>query len=144
MSVAAIAVGWGGNLNAFLDAAFGFELPDAIAKSPEDGGVFNLPAVFIVLAITLLLVRGTRESARVNLVMVGIKLLILIFFIVVAFTSFNSGNFHPFAPHGLDDGIVPAAGSSSSPTSASTRSRPAARSPTTRAATCRSRSSARW
>ena len=71
MSVAAIAVGWGGNLNAFLDAAFGVALPDAIAKSPEDGGIFNLPAVFIVLAITLLLVRGVTESARVNLVMVG-------------------------------------------------------------------------
>src|ERR1700755_3675147 len=62
VSVAAIAVGWGGNLNAFLDAAFGFSLPDSIAKSPEDGGIFNLPAVFIVLAITLLLVRGVTES----------------------------------------------------------------------------------
>src|SRR5215213_2751868 len=55
VSVAAIAVGWGGNLNAFLDAAFGFALPDAIAKSPEDGGIFNLPAVLITLAITALL-----------------------------------------------------------------------------------------
>jgi APA family basic amino acid/polyamine antiporter len=63
-----------------------------------------------VLAITLLLVRGTRESATVNLVMVGVKLLILIFFIIAAFTSFNSGNIHPFNPNGLNDGIVPAAG----------------------------------
>ena len=47
--------------------------PDAIAKSPEDGGIFNLPAVFIVLAITLLLVRGVTESARVNFVMVIVK-----------------------------------------------------------------------
>src|SRR6185295_19189714 len=38
VSVAGIAVGWGGNLNAFLDAAFGFALPDAIAKSPSEGG----------------------------------------------------------------------------------------------------------
>src|SRR6187397_1059951 len=70
VSVAAVAVGWGGNVNAFLDAAFGVTLPDAISKSPEDGGVFNLPAVFIVLAIMLLLVRGVRESAGANLVMV--------------------------------------------------------------------------
>src|SRR3954471_16937075 len=82
VSVAAIAVGWGGNFNVFLDTAFGVALPDALAKSPEAGGVFNLPAVFIVLAITLLLVRGVTESARVNMVMVGIKLLVLIFFIV--------------------------------------------------------------
>src|SRR3954469_21983884 len=56
VSVAAIAVGWGGNLNEFLDSTFGFALPDAIAKSPEDGGTFNLPAVFITLTITALLV----------------------------------------------------------------------------------------
>src|SRR4051812_47097460 len=50
VSVAAIAVGWGGNLNVFLDAAFGYQLPTAIAKSPEEGGIVNIPAVFIVLA----------------------------------------------------------------------------------------------
>ncbi|MEV4640906.1 amino acid permease [Actinoplanes sp. NPDC049548] len=108
VSVAAIAVGWGGNLNAFLDAAFGYTLPDAIAKSPEDGGVFNLPAVFIVLAITLLLVRGVTESARVNLVMVVVKLTVLLFFIVVAFFNFGTGNFQPFAPDGID-GVTAAA-----------------------------------
>src|SRR3954453_3754569 len=108
VSVAAIAVGWGGNLNAFLDAAFGVALPDAIAKSPEDGGIFNLPAVFIVLAITLLLVRGVTESARGNLVMVGVKLSVLLFFIVVAMFNFGTGHFHPFAPNGVD-GVTSAA-----------------------------------
>ena len=102
VSVAAVAVGWGGNLNVFLDAAFGVELPEAIAKSPEDGGVFNLPAVLVVLAITALLVRGVRESARVNLVMVVVKLLALTFFIVVAATAFSTKNFTPFMPHGVD------------------------------------------
>src|ERR1051325_11010945 len=108
VSVAAIAVGWGGNLNAFLDAAFGVALPDAIAKSPSDGGVFNLPAVFIVLAITLLLVRGVTESARVNLVMVVVKLAVLLFFIVVPLFNFGTGNFQPFAPDGVD-GVTAAA-----------------------------------
>jgi APA family basic amino acid/polyamine antiporter len=108
VSVAAIAVGWGGNLNAFLDAAFGVALPDAIAKSPEDGGVFNLPAVFVVLAITFLLVRGVTESARANFVMVVIKLSVLVFFIVVAFANFGTGNFQPFAPAGVD-GVTSAA-----------------------------------
>ncbi|GAA1640014.1 amino acid permease [Actinoplanes couchii] len=108
VSVAGIAIGWGGNLNAFLDAAFGVALPDAIAKSPEDGGVFNLPAVVVVLAITFLLVRGVSESARVNLVMVGIKLAVLVFFIVVAFANFSTANFQPFAPAGAD-GVTAAA-----------------------------------
>ena len=70
VSVAGVAVGWGGNLNAFLDAAFNYQLPDAIAKSPSDGGTFNLPAVFLVLAVTALLIYGVRESARANTVMV--------------------------------------------------------------------------
>ncbi|AGL18365.1 amino acid permease [Actinoplanes sp. N902-109] len=108
VSVAAIAVGWGGNLNAFLDASFGWTLPHAIATSPEDGGIFNLPAVFIVLAITLLLVRGVTESARVNLVMVAVKLVVLTFFIVVALFNFGTGNFQPFTPSGVD-GVTSAA-----------------------------------
>src|SRR3954467_13571119 len=101
VSVAAVAVGWGGNVHAFLDSAFGVKLPDAISTSPSEGGVFNLPAVFIVLAITVLLVRGVRESAGANLVMVGVKLVVLTFFIVVALANFSSENLHPFMPNGF-------------------------------------------
>ncbi|MFI7586829.1 amino acid permease [Spongisporangium articulatum] len=108
VSVAAVAVGWGGNVNEFLQSAFGWQLPDAISMSPSDGGVFNLPAVFIVAVITFLLVRGTRESARANLIMVGIKLLILVFFIVIAFLNFNPSHFDDFSPKGVD-GITTAA-----------------------------------
>src|SRR3954454_3644453 len=43
VSVAAVAVGWGGNLNEFLDNTFDYQLPKSIATSPSDGGVFNLP-----------------------------------------------------------------------------------------------------
>jgi basic amino acid/polyamine antiporter, APA family len=100
VSVAAVAVGWGGNFNVFLDAAFGVQLPEAISNPPEEGGVFNLPAVLVVVAITLLLVRGVRESARANLIMVGIKLLALTFFIIVAMTSFSTKNFTPFFSEG--------------------------------------------
>jgi basic amino acid/polyamine antiporter, APA family len=109
VSVAAVAVGWGGNVNEFLTAAFGVALPDAISKSPSEGGTFNLPAVFIVLAITALLARGTKESAGANAVMVVIKIVILLFFIIVAFSAFNSAHFTPFAPHGAG-GITGAAG----------------------------------
>jgi APA family basic amino acid/polyamine antiporter len=109
VSVAAVAVGWGGNLNEFLDNAFNFALPDSIATSPEDGGVFNLPAVFIVLAVTLVLCRGVRETAGANMAMVGIKLAVLAFFIIVAFVAaFSADNLSPFATHGRA-GIVDAA-----------------------------------
>src|SRR4051795_12241887 len=108
VSVAGIAVGWGGNVNAFLDAAFNYQLPEAIAKSPSEGGVFNLPAFFVVLAITFVLVRGVTESARVNLIMVGIKLVVLVFFIVVALANFTTHHLTPFAPAGFH-GVASAA-----------------------------------
>ncbi len=93
----------------FLDNTFGFALPDSIATSPEEGGVFNLPAVAIVAAVTFVLIRGVRETARANFIMVVIKLLVLAFFIVVAFSAaFNTDNLEPFAVDGAD-GVVSAA-----------------------------------
>src|SRR3954447_3961183 len=109
VSVAAVAVGWGGNVNAFLDAAFGVTLPQSISTSPEDGGVFNLPAVFIVVAITFLLVRGARESAGANLVMVAVKLVVLTFFIVISLIHFKPGNLQPFMPPGFNSVTAAAA-----------------------------------
>jgi basic amino acid/polyamine antiporter, APA family len=108
IAVAAVAVGWGGNLNEFLDTAFGVRIPDALSTSPEQGGTFNLPAVLIVVAVTALLMKGARETARTNTIMVVVKLAVLVLFIVVAATVFDSGNLRPFAPNGLD-GIVTAA-----------------------------------
>lgn len=101
VSVGAVAVGWGGNVNEFLKATFDFELPKAITAGPFEGGVVNLTAAVIVIAVTVLLANGTRESVRANFVMVVIKIVILIFFIVVALTNFASGNLVPFTPQGI-------------------------------------------
>ena len=106
--MAAVAVGWGQYFNELLDTLFGLSLPDALASPPGDGGSFNLPAVFIVLAITAILCVGIRESARFNTIMVFIKLAVLAFFVVVGVTAFEGGNLKPFAPEGVD-GVVTAA-----------------------------------
>jgi APA family basic amino acid/polyamine antiporter len=109
VSVAAVAVGWGGNLNEFLENAFSYKLPGSISTAREDGGILNLPAVAIVVAVMFLLSRGVRETARANFVMVGVKLTILAFFIVVAFAAaFSTDNLKPFAPEGIN-GVVSAA-----------------------------------
>jgi APA family basic amino acid/polyamine antiporter len=108
VSVAAIAVGWGQYFNDLIDDLFGWQLPDAIASAPGDGGTFNVPAVVIVLAVAGVLILGVRESARANTIMVCIKLVIVSLFIVMAATGFNSDNLHPFSPHGFD-GVVTAA-----------------------------------
>ena len=96
VSVAAVAVGWGEYLNSFLDTVFGISLPESIAGPPGEGGTVNLPAVFIVLAITALLVYGVRESARANSVMVVVKIAALLLFIAIGVTAFTADNFSPF------------------------------------------------
>ena len=109
VSVAAVAVGWGQYFNELLDTLFGLSLPDSLANPPgTDGGAFNLPAVFLVLAVTALLIVGVRESARANAVMVVVKVAIVILFIVLAFTGFDSGNLQPFNPEGFG-GVITAA-----------------------------------
>jgi APA family basic amino acid/polyamine antiporter len=107
VSVAAIAVGWGNNFNAFLDTAFGISLPERFRTSLDEGGI-NIPAVVIVLLITLLLMRGVKETANLNTVMVFIKLGVLAMFIGLAFTVFNADNLQPFAPQG-SGGVLTAA-----------------------------------
>jgi APA family basic amino acid/polyamine antiporter len=108
ISVAAVAVGWGGYLSDLLDSVFGVTLPASIANPPGDGGTVNLPAVFLVLAVAALLIAGFRESARTNTVMVGLKIAILLVFIVIGLTGFDSHNLSPFATHGFN-GVVDAA-----------------------------------
>jgi APA family basic amino acid/polyamine antiporter len=108
VSVAAISVGWGQYFNELLDSAFGFTLSDSIAKPPGEGGTVNLPAVFIVLAVAALLISGVRKSTRTNTIMVFIKCGILLLFIALAFTAFNSDNLSPFFQGGLS-GVTGAA-----------------------------------
>ena len=100
VSAAAVAVGAGAYVNQTLEI-FGLSLPDALANGPAEGGVINLPALLVVVLATALLMRGAKESAMANTIMVLIKIAILIFFVVVAFTAFDSGNFEPLMPMGI-------------------------------------------
>ncbi|GGJ74811.1 amino acid permease [Glutamicibacter ardleyensis] len=109
VSVAAVAVGAGEYVNQTL-RTFNMELPVSLAGGPAEGGVVNLPALIVVVLATLLLVRGARESAIVNTVVVIIKAGILVFFSIVAFSAFNAGNFEPLLPMGAA-GVTAAASS---------------------------------
>jgi APA family basic amino acid/polyamine antiporter len=110
VSASAIAVGWGQYLNEMLVDLVGWKMPDAIAKAPGAGGVFNLPAVVLVGSCMILLLRGVKESTTINAVLVVLKLLILAFFVIVAFSGFQARNLTPFMPMGLA-GVGTAAGS---------------------------------
>ncbi|BBZ43347.1 amino acid permease [Mycobacterium parmense] len=111
VSTAAVAVSWSGYLNKLLENLFGIELPNALAAAPWDSrpGYLNLPAIILIGMCALLLIRGASESARVNAIVVLVKLGVLILFVVVAFTAFDAGRFEDFAPFGVA-GIGSAAG----------------------------------
>jgi APA family basic amino acid/polyamine antiporter len=109
LSIAAIASGWGQYLNDLLGHLTGGGLPTAISEAPgASGGSVNLPSAFLVIAATLLLLYGVRESARVNTFMVAFKVAVLGVFIVLGATAFNGGNLSPFSTGGFN-GIVDAA-----------------------------------
>lgn len=70
----------------------------AVNSLPHLSGVLNLPAMFVVAAISLLLLIGIRESARFNNFMVVIKVFVILLFIGIGFMFVNKANWHPFIP----------------------------------------------
>lgn len=111
VATAAVAVNWSGYLNKLLSNVLGFQLPQALSAAPWDAqpGYLNVPAVVLIVLCALLLVRGASESAKVNAIMVMIKLGVLVVFGVVAFTAFDASHLRDFAPFGVS-GIGSAAG----------------------------------
>jgi APA family basic amino acid/polyamine antiporter len=87
-----------------MDYRTAAKVPGVYESAPHIFGkpiIFNVLAVAIVALITIVLVWGIRESARFNAVMVGIKILVLTFFIVVGFTYVQPANWTPFNPNGF-------------------------------------------
>ncbi len=109
VSTAAVASGWSGYLDRLVGDLFGWSIPPALTAGPFEGGIVNLPAVVLVGLCALLLIRGTRESATVNTVMVLIKIAVLVMFGAIAIAAFQADNFADFAPHGAA-GVTAAAG----------------------------------
>jgi APA family basic amino acid/polyamine antiporter len=100
LACSTVAVGWSGYLVGWIQAA-GIHLPAALLVGPHGGGLINLPAVFVSLAVMGMLILGTRQSATLNIVLVVIKLVALTIFVIYALPAFKSGNLHPFMPYGF-------------------------------------------
>jgi APA family basic amino acid/polyamine antiporter len=101
-----VAVGFSAYLQDLGDNLFGFHLPAAIAfpvfSAPgQPSGIFNIPALLITMLVTWVLVKGVREGARANTIMVGIKIAVIIIFCLGAAGAIHPGNWRPFAPHGF-------------------------------------------
>jgi basic amino acid/polyamine antiporter, APA family len=119
MGAATVGVGWSGYFVSLLDY-FGLHLPTAVTSAPlrwcsaadvtnavaacaqegwnRTGTLFNLPAVLIVLIATTILVVGIRESAKVNNLIVILKIAVVLLFIIFGFRYINPENWKPFIP----------------------------------------------
>jgi APA family basic amino acid/polyamine antiporter len=107
MGAATVAVGWSGYAASIL-SSMGITIPPALSAAPgtlvklPDGGtvhgIVNLPAAFIVAALTTMLILGTKESAKLNNVMVAVKLFVVVAFIGFGAFFIKSANWHPFIP----------------------------------------------
>ena len=107
MGAATVGVGWSGYAVSLL-ANFGIHVPPAYAAAPGtvvrlvDGstvtGIVNLPAAFIILFLTAMLIGGTKESARLNNIMVAVKLAVVLAFILIGAGFVTSSNWTPFIP----------------------------------------------
>jgi len=100
-----VAVGFSAYFNDILDNLFGFHLPTelsrpVIVEGQFTGSWFNLPALLILLFLSYILVRGVRESAETNNVMVVIKIAAILLFVFGAASAVKTANWHPFMPNG--------------------------------------------
>ena len=109
---ATVAVGWSGYAASLL-AAMGLTVPARLAAAPgtavtlADGtratGLVDLPAALVVLALTALLVLGTRESARFNNAMVAVKLAVVALFVGFGAFALDPAHWQPFLPANTGD-----------------------------------------
>ncbi|GAB2822612.1 amino acid permease [Ferruginibacter profundus] len=97
VGAATVGISWSRYLVKFL-AGFDIHLPESLTVGPWDGGIINLPAVFIIVLMSLLLMKGTKESAVVNSIIVGLKIAVVLVFIFLGWKYINNENYHPYIP----------------------------------------------
>ncbi|MEK6780185.1 MAG: amino acid permease [Bacteroidota bacterium] len=106
LASATVSIAWSEYLNNLLGGA----IPYALCHSPFEAGlngapgIVNLPALFILVILTLVLIRGTQESAQLNAIIVFVKVSIVLIFIVIGWGFINETNYTPFTiPQSLPD-----------------------------------------
>lgn len=97
VGAATVSISWSKYLVKFLEG-FDVHLPTFLTAGPWDNGLINLPAVFIVVLMSLLLIKGTSESARVNNIIVLLKVSVVVVFIFLGWKYIDSANYVPYLP----------------------------------------------
>jgi APA family basic amino acid/polyamine antiporter len=97
VGAATVSVSWSKYLVRLL-GTFGLSFPAPLTKSPFEGGIVNLPAIFVICAISIILIVGIQESARFNGWIVALKVTIVVLVIGLGFAYINHANYVPFVP----------------------------------------------
>src|SRR5215203_1085076 len=97
VGAATVSISWSRYLVKFLEG-LDVHLPSYLVTGPWDGGMINLPAVFIVVLMSLLLIKGTQESAFVNSIIVALKVAVVLIFIFLGWKYINNANYTPYIP----------------------------------------------
>lgn len=97
LAAATVSVSWSAYLDKLLQQ-FNIFLPTELLHAPADGGIVNLPAIFIVCLLSLVLIRGTKESAAVNNILVILKVSVVVVFIIIGWQHITPENHVPFIP----------------------------------------------
>lgn len=97
VGAATVSISWSRYLGKFL-GGYGIHLDEAYMLSPFEGGIINVPAVSIVMIMSLILIRGTRESALINGVIVLLKVAVVLVFIAVGWQYIKPENYTPYIP----------------------------------------------
>src|SRR3546814_12338682 len=86
VAAGAVSVGWSGYVVGLIENAFAIDIPSPLVLGPYDGGMINLPAMFIAGLVTVILVLGPRDYATVNALLVVIQVAALSPFVLLAVT----------------------------------------------------------
>lgn len=97
VGAATVSISWSRYLVKFL-GYFNINLGPEFTLSPFDGGIINLPAVFIVILMSLLLMKGTKESAFINGIIVALKVAVVLIFIALGWQYIHPENYEPYMP----------------------------------------------
>lgn len=92
-----VSISWSGYFR-MLMADLGLNVPLEWSSCPTDGGIMNLPSVGVVIAMSALLIRGTKDSSVVNAIIVVLKLAIVLLFVFVGWKYIKSDNLTPYIP----------------------------------------------
>jgi basic amino acid/polyamine antiporter, APA family len=97
VGAATVGISWSRYFVKFFEG-FDIHFPQELVLGPWDGGIINLPAVFIIVLMSSLLIKGTRESAFVNSLIVALKVTVVLVFIFLGWKYINNDNYSPYIP----------------------------------------------